>query len=814
MEKQHAPSLDFSMWKDHLAPLAALLIMAITFTSPILFSGKRLAGHDTVQWRAMAEDAIQYEEQTGEKALWVNNLFGGMPSYLINGNKVVPNVDTIVSQINRLAHPFGLTIVMLLGTYAAGLLLTGRRSSGLLAALFFSFTTYLPVILSAGHNSKYATLAYAPLIIAGFLYVLRKRSLFSMALFALALGLQLRAGHIQISYYLAVGMAIWFSFEIVQRIRQGNSKEALNITLLLIGGAVLGIGMMAQPLLSQIEYKDFSIRGSNLGGGDGTLAWDYAMAWSQGIGELLTMLVANAFGGSGMTYWGPKPGTSGPHYVGGLVLLLSLLAYTSTRKTQVGALITGASVMTIFALGEHAAGINRMMFDHFPLFSTFRAPETWLSMVALWLALLGALGWEVIETHVSKGKLTQQRRVLYTLLAGLAVVLLIRVAGPSALTFERPGEVARVAAQIAQQNNVPTNDPRVAQAAADYIDSLADDRLDLYTADATRTLLVVGAGIAIIWLLFSGTLTTPVAVSAILLVGLVDLYGVAHRYLNEEGLSNRDIARNIPMYDFDRFLVQKAEELGGKGHFRVLSLEGDPLSNARPAMYHESIGGYHAAKLRVTQDYLDLMLFYYGDKGAPAPAGLDMMNVRYIVSPRRIPTFPERFRDERTGMFVLERPQAADRAWLVGSYFIEPDPLQTIDRIQNDFNVKRSAILKERPVAEVVPIGPSSVARVSLLSYDNHEIRWEVETDAPRLFVAAEFYYPAGWKAYLNDEERDIVPVNYVNRGVFVEAGKHQLVMRFEPASHRTGTWISAISTLLAFGLLAFSVILRGRKAA
>lgn len=169
MEKQHAPSLDFSMWKDHLAPLAALLIMAITFTSPILFSGKRLAGHDTVQWRAMAEDAIQYEEQTGEKALWVNNLFGGMPSYLINGNKVVPNVDTIVSQINRLAHPFGLTIVMLLGTYAAGLLLTGRRSSGLLAALFFSFTTYLPVILSAGHNSKYATLAYAPLIIAGFL---------------------------------------------------------------------------------------------------------------------------------------------------------------------------------------------------------------------------------------------------------------------------------------------------------------------------------------------------------------------------------------------------------------------------------------------------------------------------------------------------------------------------------------------------------------------------------------------------------------------------------------------------------------------
>ena len=813
MEMQNTPSKEHPTWKDHLVPLAALLIMAITFTSPILFSGKRLAGSDTIQWRAMAEDAIQYKAQTGETALWVNNLFGGMPSYLINGNKVVPNLDTIVSQINRLAHPFGLTLIMLLGTYAAGLLLTGRRSSGLLAALFFSFTTYLPVILEAGHNSKYATLAYAPLIIAGFLYLLRERSTLSIALFALAVGLQLRAGHIQVSYYLAMGMAIWFGFEIVQRIRRGRGKEALTITLMLIGGAVLGIAMTAQPLLSQIEYKDFTIRGASLGGGDGTLAWDYAMAWSQGIGELLTLLVAGAFGGSGMTYWGPKTFTSGPHYVGGLVLLLGLLAYTSTRKTQVGALITGAVVMTIFSLGENVAGVNRLMFDHFPLFSTFRVPETWLSVVALWLALLGALGWEVIEAHSAKGTLTQQRRLLYTLLASLAVVVLIRIAGPSVLAFEKPGEVARVAQQIAQQNNVPIQDPRVAQAAAEYMDGLADDRLDLFTTDATRTIFVVGAGIAIIWFLFSGTLTTPVAVSAVILVGLVDLYGVAHRYLNEDGLSNRDLERNIPMYDFDRFLVQKADELGGKGHFRVLSLEGDPLTNARPAMYHESIGGYHAAKLRVAQDYLDLMLFYYGDNSAPAPSGLDMMNVRYIVSPRRIPTFPERFRDERTGMYILERPQASDRAWLVGSYFIEPDPLQTIDRIQNDFNVKQSAILKERPEEEVVPIGPSSVARVALLSYNNHEIRWEVETDEPRLFVAAEFYYPAGWKAYLNDAERAIVPVNYVNRGVFVEAGKHELVMRFEPASHRTGTWISAISTLLAFGLIAFSVIPRWRKA-
>ena len=39
----------------------------------------------------------------------------------------------------------------------------------------------------------------------------------------------------------------------------------------------------------------------------------------------------------------------------------------------------GALFTTLFALGRHASWINRPMFEFFPFFDAFRAPETWLA---------------------------------------------------------------------------------------------------------------------------------------------------------------------------------------------------------------------------------------------------------------------------------------------------------------------------------------------------------------------------------------------------------------------------------------------------
>jgi uncharacterized membrane protein YfhO len=80
------------------------------------------------------------------------------------------------------------------------------------------------------------------------------------------------------------------------------------------------------------------------------------------------------------------------------------------------------------------------------------------------------------------------------------------------------------------------------------------------------------------------------------------------------------------------------------------------------------------------------------------------------------------------------------------------------------------------------------------------EIEWSLQTDAPRLFVASEVYYPAGWNAYLDGEPVPIHRANYLLRGVHVPEGEHTLVMRFEPKADRYGIWVAGTTTAAVYG--------------
>ena len=172
-------------------------------------------------------------------------------------------------------------------------------------------------------------------------------------------------------------------------------------------------------------------------GTEGGLTWGYAMAWSQGPAELLTLLIAEAFGGDAL-YWGPKDFTGGPHYVGGIVLLLSILAAWKIRTTTVRALASAAGLMVLFSLGEHFEVLNSAMFRYFPLFDAFRVPETWLIAVALVMAVLAGGGLVYILEH---GRQQEGRNGLQRIAIGCLAGTLLLVLGRDAMfSFTRAGE--------------------------------------------------------------------------------------------------------------------------------------------------------------------------------------------------------------------------------------------------------------------------------------------------------------------------------------------------------------------------------------
>ena len=784
---------------QHVVCILGLIVVAFYFSWATLFSGKSLVGSDTVEWRAAAQSMLEHREETGEEPLWATNVFAGMPGYIISGPTLVPQIDELPRALRRISWPFSHIIFMLVGGYWLVWYLTRDTLNSLLAACAYAMTTYLPVILIAGHNTKFIALAFAPWLLLTFVHGMRNPSIIASLLFTIALAANLRAGHVQITYYVTFLTLVWWAVLFFEARRRKELAQFFKATGLLAVGCILALLMVAEYYWPTLEYKEYSIRGVSTGGGDSGLSWEYAMRWSQSPGELLTLLVADAYGGS-MYYWGPKPFTAGPHYTGSIVLALAAIALWRIRSRLVAVLGIAGGLMVLFSLGRHFGVLNRVMFDYFPLFDAFRGPETWLIAVVLVLAILAALGLAYIVRlePSAAAQRTKWRSVFIVFGATGGLLLFLMTAGNSLLDFQREGELQQVIAYVAQSADRNSADPQVIAAAERLLsEQVIPPREDAFTGDARRSFLFIL--FASLTLIAFQRRVLPSWILQILLALLVflDLGGAAKRYLNMDNLSiSQDPSRRIETLDVDEYVIEQ------EGQFRVLSLERmDQTGLARPSFHHESLGGYSAAKLRLYQDFLDNLLFD-PNTGMPNENVLDMMNVRYIFSPAPITGALNVEYGAESGLSVYENLDVLPRAYFVGETEVIEDPDEAMRRLlEPGFDPSIQALLSTPIEAEVAPIDSSSTVLVNPTEYGPRRITYEVETDAPRLLVISEVYYPAGWTATLDGDHVPIHQANYLLRAIAIPAGKHTLQMAFNPTSYVWGKRISLISTMMVYGL-------------
>ncbi|NND71658.1 MAG: YfhO family protein [Rhodothermales bacterium] len=792
-------------WKRHAISATVLVVLSFIFFAPVHFSGKSLVGGDTVGWRAMAESMIEYREATGDEALWATNPFGGMPGYLISYQRVIPQIDEAVTLLRGLIWPSSHLIVLLLGMYLVGFLLTRNSLASILGAVAFGFTTYIPVFLAAGHNTKFVTLAFAPIFVAAFLYAMRKPGPLAGALFGIALAAILRGDHVQIAYYFSVVCGVWWLVEAVSAVRKKETNELVKATGWLLFGSVLGLLMVAQPYLSLWEYKSFSIRGTGdlSAGASSGLDWSYAMAWSQGRLEMLTLLIADAAGGA-QAYWGPKIFTGGPHYFGAAAIVLAITGMFTIRNRATLALTISLVLTLVFALGENVGLVNRLMYNFFPLFNAFRVPETWLIASAFLVAALAVVGCDYV---MNKSTSVDGNRLLYPAIGLSAFLLVLLVSHSSIFSFEKPDERVRLETQIAAQNSVPPSDPRVGEAADQYLAEAKVIRQESFRNDTIRSLLVTFLVGLLIFLFVRKKISAPVLAAAVIVIVAFDLTTVARRYLNEDRLTGSSDARQqVQEFEFDRFIQDRVSEAGGPGHFRVLSLEGDVNTTARPAFFYETVNGYHAAKLQIFQDYLDSILF--DSRRQPTGLGMDLLAIRYVISPAPLPGMQPAFADEQSGWSVLEKKDVLPRARFVSNVVVEEDPARILERLQSpEFDITGTAIVSGSEGVVSAPLDSTSLASVDLSSFGPRRIEYNVETDSDRLLVLAEVYYPAGWKAFVDDVETQIYQTNYLQRGILVPAGRHTVRFDFAPSSHRTGILISGVGTLIAYLIVILALV-------
>jgi hypothetical protein len=142
---------------------------------------------------------------------------------------------------------------------------------------------------------------------------------------------------------------------------------------------------------------------------------------------------------------------------------------------------------------------------------------------------------------------------------------------------------------------------------------------------------------------------------------------------------------------------------------------------------------------------------------------------------------------------LYANPHALPRTWVVGDQEPVADEDAALDAIlAPGFDARETAVVER-------PLDISGEGEAEIVRYEPDRVELSATADGRALVVLSDVHMP-GWKATVDGREIPIERVDYLLRGVPVEAGEHRIVLEYAPASWRIA-WI--VSLLAALGLLA-----------
>jgi len=784
----------------HLAALVVFLLITFVYFQP-LFQGEKIYQGDIVNFKGMSQELIEYRAETGEEALWTNRMFGGMPAYQIS-HHTPSNLTRYVDKLIAFNFPREASFVLIafIGFYILMLSMGLSAPMAAAGALGFGLTSYLFIIIEAGHNTKAHAMAYMAPVLAGILLAYRGKVLRGAAITALFLALQIRANHLQITYYLLMMVLIFAVFELVHAIKEKKVPQFVKTGLVLVFAAILAVGANIEKIWTTYEYGIYSTRSQSELTIDGSqdnktsgLNKDYATSWSYGITETFNLMIPNLMGGASgselskdsevyqvlkrnrvpnakniikrmPTYWGDQPFTSGPVYIGAVLCFLFLLGAFLVRGRLKWWLLTCTLLSFALAWGHNMMWLTDIFLDYIPGYNKFRTVSMILVIAELTVPFLAFLA---VKELVSKSRETHQvqKALKYSLVISLSICAFFAFLGPLLFDF-------------------------TSRADANYPDFLVSalemDRASMLRSDALRSLaFVLLAGFSIY--LFQAKKLKHLGFAATLAgLILIDLLPVNLRYLDGgDFVKARKMEQPFQKTAAD-IQILADEEL----NFRVYNTAERLDAGARTSYFHNNIAGYHGAKLKRYQELIDLQI------ARGNPSVIHMMNTKYIL------------RKGSTGdLSATINPSRLGAAWLVRELKVVEDADEEMTLLSS-FNPANEVLVDQR--FGLTQGSFSKSGSISLTSYQPNHLIYDVSTSEPSFAVFSEIFYDKGWNAYINGELHDHYRVNYVLRGMNLPKGTYQVEFNFEPKSVAYGASFALVSSLLIFILMIVAAFKTG----
>jgi hypothetical protein len=850
-------NISLKVYVPYIAAIAIFAAISTAYFMPEIFQNKSLYQHDIVTGISVGQEAGNFTKETGERTFWTNALFGGMPTYQISPGYPSSNLLSRIQAITYLylPSPANILFILLTGAFLLFIALKLNIWMAVLGAIAYTFSSYFFIIIEAGHIWKVMTLAYIPPTFAGIIWAYRGKYWLGASVTAIYLALQIISNHPQMTFYFAMMLLVYIVGQFIYSFKNKQLSRFFKATAVLVPAAIIAVLLNATNLYHTYDYSKYSMRGgSELTDktGDhtkGGLERSYVTGWSYGIGETFSLLIPNVKGGSSgymgysirngqaerdvnknkselskanpqvreyvaqqNSYWGDQPSTSGPVYTGAFIIFLFILGLFIVQGWFKWVLLISTIMSIALSWGSNFAWLTDIFLDYFPYYNKLRAVSSMLVIAELCIPILAVLAMkEIIENPAIlkkkiriKGKPANISAFYFSLACTAGLILLFIIAPTVFFNFFSQGEAK---AFVEAAKNPQT---------AAVIDGIETVRISIFRSDAWRSLIIIGLGVAFILLYGRKKLNSKLFFMAVIALTLVDMWTVNKRYLSAKDFKPRkmQMADVVPKTPIDEEILKDKDP-----DYRVYNLTVSPFNDGSTSFYHKSIGGYHGAKLRRYQDMIEHYLSGITPQNVQALLGtkyfdaLNMLNTKYIIVPSGQNGKPQLIRNPNAlgnGWFVdeIKWVNSADEE-IAALAEINPAKTAVIDNRFKTNELENFEYKVNTPVADSAGADNSSI---KLVDYKPNKLIYESNSDAERLAVFSEIYYPQGWYVAIDGKKAGMIRADYILRSMLIPAGKHTVEFRFNPESYKVTENMALAGYILLFGFVIISILLSIRQ--
>ena len=777
----------------HLYTAIGFAVVSLIFYSPLL-DGKRLFQSDINQYEGMSREITDNRDAFSDEIYWIDNAFGGMPTFQLGAKFAYDILAPIHMLFRFIPRPAHTLFLYLLTMYILLMVLKIPWRIAVLGSIAFAFSTYLLIILQVGHNTKALAISYIPLVVAGLLLLKQHKLLPGFLVSLVAISLQIRANHYQMTYYMLILLGIYFIVYLVDSYRKNDVKDFITYMSLFVLAGILSLGLNAPNILSTYDYSKYSTRSqSELKlNPDGTekeistgLDYDYITQYSYGIFESLNLIAPRIQGGASSedvgedsdlyefliennvpkpqaesfiksvpTYWGNQPILEAPAYIGASIAFLFILSLFVVKGPFKWWLLISFILSLLLSWGKNFPLLTNLFIDYVPFYNKFRAVSSIQVILEFAVPLLAVIG---LNKFLADSDLKNIRRSF----AIFSVPLIILFLFSGSLSF------------VGLYDNYYSNGY-----GQEIFNQIIEERKNIFNKDILRALLI--GGIIFLTLRFSRSIGRNFTFLIVSIILFVDLYSVNSRYIDKDLFIDKSI-NTYQLSEIDNEILLDTLD------YRVFNLS-TGLSNASSSYYHNSLNGYHAAKLRRFQEYYDYLTFHDNEKL------FNSLNVKYLIG-----------KDDQDQDQLYVNPDALGNAWAVDSLLVLDNPDELLNKLK-DTDISKIALGLKNSIPNDLPkiFDSKDLIEIEKVKNSSSHLTYNYNALSDQLIVFSEIYYPSGWEVFVDGEKSNFFDVNYLLRGMLIPKGKHKIEFYFSPKIVNTGINIRIITIIITFSLIAY----------